>query len=119
MNTDGVEPLYKAESQQIVVDAKVIEKITDREIGQMMNNQKVTCFGSATALPSSTGSWKGNECSDEYISVHQCASVVEDKKPTRLRCPRPTPLQAGRLRRRLLAVRLLGCVAPSAQAFSC
>jgi len=58
MNTDKKEPLYKAESQQIVgsamevpdliayekivVDAKVIEKITDHEIGQMMNYLKVT-----------------------------------------------------------------------------
>jgi GxxExxY protein len=42
MNTDGEEPLYKAESQPIVVDTKVIEKITDREIGQMMNYLKVT-----------------------------------------------------------------------------
>lgn len=65
MNTDKEEPLFKAQSQQvvgsamevlneighgfhekpyekIVLNTKVIEKITDREIGQMMNYLKVT-----------------------------------------------------------------------------
>jgi hypothetical protein len=79
MNTDGEESLQKAESQQIVVDAEVIEWITDREIGQMMNYRKVTCFGRATALTSSTGSWKGNESSDESISVHQWLKIISEQ----------------------------------------
>ncbi len=41
MNTDKEELLYRAESQQIIVDAKVIEKITDRETVQI-NYLKVT-----------------------------------------------------------------------------
>lgn len=53
MNTDGEELLYKKEKlgnyvpdlivhNKITVDTKVIEKITDREIGQMMNYLKIT-----------------------------------------------------------------------------
>lgn len=42
MNTDGEEPFHKAESKEIVVDAKVIETITDREAGQTMNCLKIT-----------------------------------------------------------------------------
>lgn len=45
MNTDKPEPIYKAESHgKIVVDTKVIEKITDREVGQMMNYLKITGY---------------------------------------------------------------------------
>lgn len=61
---------------KIVVDTMVIEKITDREIGQMMNYLKITGYRLGYILNFKKPKTLMETCSQMIISVHRCSSVV-------------------------------------------